>query len=53
MKSLLSIVFTIETNELNLKEVKDYIFRQSSFRQQQFEDFVNQLKSIHTSQSQE
>jgi len=53
MQSLLTIVYKIKTNELDLKEAKDFIFRQSSFRQQQFEDFVNQLKSIPTPQSQE
>jgi hypothetical protein len=53
MLSLQTIVYTIKTNEVNLEAAKDYIFRQSSFRQQQFEDFVNQLKSIQTTQSQE
>jgi hypothetical protein len=53
MLSLNTIVYTIKTNELDLTAAKDYIFRQSSFRQQQFEDFVNQLKSIPTTQSQE
>jgi hypothetical protein len=53
MQSLTAIVYSIKTNEVNLDQAKDYIFRQSSFRQQQFEDFVNQLKSIQTTQSHE
>jgi hypothetical protein len=51
MLSLESIVCTIKTNESNLNQIKEYIFRQSSFRQQAFENFVNQLKSINTTQS--
>jgi hypothetical protein len=53
MLTLNTIVYTIKTNELDLTAAKDYIFRQSSFRQQQFEEFVDQLKSIPSAQSQE
>jgi hypothetical protein len=53
MPSLLEIIYTLKTNETNLEEAKDYIFRQASFRQQAFEDFVNQIKSIQTDKSQQ
>jgi hypothetical protein len=53
MQSLQQIIYQITTNETNLKEAKDYIFRQSSFKQQTFENFVNQLENIQSSQAQE
>jgi hypothetical protein len=50
MLSLLTILYTIKTNETNLLDAINYI-KQQSFKQQQFEDFVEKLKQIQSTQA--